>query len=102
MPSSSSSSSSKKRKRRLDKEHAKIVIVGSGLAGLSAAIALEQAGFCHIDVYERDASLEIQKEGYGLTLSYNPKGPLASLGVLERVAQEDSASRSHYVFRVSE
>ncbi|CAJ1952729.1 unnamed protein product [Cylindrotheca closterium] len=87
------------KRRRLDKEESHIVIVGSGLAGLSAAISLEQAGFRNVSVYERDASFEQQKEGYGLTLTYNPKGPLASLGLLEKVANEDCPSRSHYLFR---
>lgn len=90
-----------KKRPRLDKERAQIVIVGSGLAGLSAAISLQRAGFQHISVLERDISFDRQKEGYGLTLTYNPKGPLASLGVLERVAEEDCPSRSHYLFRVS-
>ena len=88
------------KRRRLDKKESHIVIVGSGLAGLSAAISLEQAGFRNVSVYERDDSFEQQKEGYGLTLTYNPKGPLASLGLLEKVANEDCPSRSHYLFRV--
>jgi hypothetical protein len=90
-----------KKRNRLDKAQAQIVIVGSGLAGLSAAISLEQAGFSNIALYERDENFQVQKEGYGLTLTYNPKGPLASLGVLEQVAQLDCPSRSHYLFRVS-
>ncbi len=85
---------------RLNKEESRIVIVGGGLAGLSVAVALEKAGFHHISLFERDLSFEQQKEGYGLTLTYNPKGPLASLGVLEQVAQRDCPSRSHYLFRV--
>jgi 2-polyprenyl-6-methoxyphenol hydroxylase-like FAD-dependent oxidoreductase len=90
----------RQKRKRLDKEQSHIVIVGSGLAGLSAAISLEQAGFLNISILERDESFESQKEGYGLTLTYNPKGPLASLGVLEQVAQQDSPSRSHYLFGV--
>eukprot|EP00980_Cylindrotheca_fusiformis_P003489 scaffold781_cov132-Cylindrotheca_fusiformis.AAC.8 len=88
-----------KRPRRLDKEESHVVIIGSGLAGLSAAISLEQAGFSHVSIFERDDSFERQKEGYGLTLTYNPKGPLASLGLLQQVANEDCPSRSHYLFR---
>ena len=89
------------KRKRLDKENSNIVIVGSGLAGLSAAISLEQAGFLNITIVERDDNFERQKEGYGLTLTYNPKGPLASLGVLETVACQDCPSRSHYLFQVS-
>ncbi|KAG7371839.1 FAD-binding monooxygenase [Nitzschia inconspicua] len=95
---------SRKRQRRskLDQESAEIVIVGAGLAGLSAAIALTRAGFRNVSLWERDSSLESQKEGYGLTLTYNPKGPLAALGVLEMVAQADCPSRSHYLFRAKD
>jgi 2-polyprenyl-6-methoxyphenol hydroxylase-like FAD-dependent oxidoreductase len=63
---------------------------------------LTQAGFVHVQVMERDPSLNFQKEGYGLTLTYNPKGPLAALGVLETVAQADCPSRSHYLFRAKD
>lgn len=99
--SSSLTTTKKRQKCRLDKETARIVIIGSGLAGLSAALSLEHAGFQHVHVYERDVDFETQKEGYGLTLSYNPKGPLAKLRVLEQVAQKDCPSRSHYLFGVS-
>ena len=94
-------STSSNKRMRLDKDQANIVIVGGGLAGLSAAVALEKAGFTKISLFERDVSFEQQKEGYGLTLTYNPKGPLASLGILEQVAQHDCPSRSHYLFQVS-
>jgi 2-polyprenyl-6-methoxyphenol hydroxylase-like FAD-dependent oxidoreductase len=97
-----SANGSKKRPPKLDPQTAQIVIVGSGLAGLSAAIALTQAGFHQVSVFERDPSMEYQKEGYGLTLTYNPKGPLAALGVLEQVARQDCPSRSHYLFRASD
>lgn len=43
-----------KKRRRLDKEESHVVIVGCGLAGLSAAISLEQAGFRKIVIVERD------------------------------------------------
>ena len=88
----------KRRKERLEREHSRIVIIGSGLAGLSVARSLEQEGFTNIHIYERDTSFESQKEGYGLTLTYNPKGPLAKLGLLEKCAQLDCPSRSHYTF----
>ena len=90
------------KRQRLDPVASKVVIVGAGLAGLSVALSLRRAGFRHIEVYERDPSLDYQKEGYGLTLTYNPKGPLSNLGILETVAQHDCPSRSHYLFRQEE
>lgn len=91
--------SGKRKRKRLDPSTSRVVVIGAGLAGLSTALSLRRAGFRNVDVYERDPSLEYQKEGYGLTLTYNPKGPLADLGVLEKVAQKDCPSRSHYLFR---
>lgn len=101
-PLSNGTSNGKKRRRktRLDKD-AHIVIIGSGLGGLGAAISLEKAGYSHVEIFERDASASSRREGYGLTLTYNPKGPLAQMGLLEEVAQLDCPSRSHYIFSVS-
>jgi 2-polyprenyl-6-methoxyphenol hydroxylase-like FAD-dependent oxidoreductase len=87
----------KRKKDRLDL-NSRIAIIGSGLGGLGAAISLELAGFHNITVYERDESMTARREGYGLTLTYNPRGPLAYMGLLEEVAQEDCPSRSHYTF----
>ena len=84
-------------KNRLDKD-APIAIVGCGIAGLSTAISLAQAGFSNVSIFERDACQHTRREGFGLTLTYNPQGPLAHLGILEQVAQQDCPSRSHYVF----
>lgn len=89
----------RRRKTRLGKD-ARIAIIGSGLGGLGAALSLEQAGFTNVEIYERDASVCCRREGYGLTLTYNPKGPLAQMGLLEQVAQCDCPSRSHYMFSV--
>ena len=88
-----------KRKRRRLPHDAKIAVIGSGMGGLSAALSLKQAGFSNVTVYERDAHFSERRDGYGLTLSYNEKGPLAKLGLLETVARVDCPSRSHYVFK---
>lgn len=99
----------------LDQDDIHIGIIGSGLAGLSAALsvlrAFRQKHFLNIDnnayqtlkkikitIYERDASQTDRKEGYGMTISYNPDGPLAKLDLLEEVAKRDCPSRCHYLF----
>jgi len=87
----------KKTKRRLESGDF-IAIVGSGLSGLSAALSLERAGFTNIHIYERDECFSARKEGYGLTLTYNPTGILHELGVLDQIANADCPSRSHYLF----
>ena len=55
-----------------------IAIVGGGIAGLGAALALQQKGF-RVKVYERDLLFEDRRQGYGLTLTNNPKGPLGMM-----------------------
>lgn len=90
---------SRNARQRLDPQQSSIAIVGSGLAGLSTAISLEQAGFTDIAIYERDESLQSRAAGYGLTLTYHPTGILQKLGVLEQVAAADCPSRCHYLFQ---
>lgn len=51
-----------------------------------------------ITIYERDSCQNERREGYGMTLTYDPVGPLAKLGILEEVAQKDCPSRCHYTF----
>ncbi|KAL3761998.1 hypothetical protein ACHAW5_008222 [Stephanodiscus triporus] len=95
-----------------------IGVVGGGLAGLSSALAILRRPPPATDVdehnddspppsfpfrgritlYERDSSELDRTEGYGMTLTYDPVGPLAELGVLEDVAKIDCPSRCHYSF----
>jgi salicylate hydroxylase len=127
---------SKKNQQRLLQTDCHIGIVGSGLGGLSAALAILRCGMDsdtkrrskknksgqneateketvkehdtisspsssfqgRITIYERDLHASDRKEGYGMTLTYNPTGPLAQLDILESVAQKDCPSRSHYLF----
>lgn len=88
------------KKERLNKEETSIAIVGSGPGALSAALALQQEGFRNIKIYERDEHFSSRKDGYGLTLTYNPSmtSPLTKLGLLEKLARLDCPSRSHYIF----
>ncbi len=59
-----------------------VLVAGGGIAGLSAALALEQRGFA-VTVFERSA--EPASEGAGLQLSPNAARLLASLKVLPRL-----------------
>jgi 2-polyprenyl-6-methoxyphenol hydroxylase-like FAD-dependent oxidoreductase len=60
----------------------KILVVGGGIAGLSAAIALRQRGF-EVDLVEKSsAGAEL---GVGIILQGNALRALASLGVLDAV-----------------
>jgi salicylate hydroxylase len=61
--------------------NASIAIVGSGISGLALSIALRQKGFLNISIYEKDASFDSRRQGYGLTILQG-KSALRSLGVL--------------------
>ena len=74
-----------------------IAIVGGGIAGLGAALALQQKGF-QVKVYERDLLFEDRRQGYGLTLTNNPKGPLAELDLLNECIARDCPSNAHWIF----
>ncbi|MFZ9652057.1 MAG: FAD-dependent monooxygenase [Steroidobacteraceae bacterium] len=72
----------------MDRE-AHIAIVGAGICGLTAALALARLGFRRIAVYERSPALG--EVGAGLTLSPNATRALIGLGLgetLERAADE--------------
>ena len=97
------------KKQRLLESDFHIGIVGGGLAGLSAALSIVRSldggggnrrgnRRGRVTVYERDLSPRDRREGYGMTLTYDPSGPLARLGVLEDVARRDCPSRCHYLF----
>jgi DNA alkylation damage repair protein AlkB len=97
-----------------------IGIVGGGLAGLASALAILRSFSSsrstggasddndddgspphfggRITIYERDTTQDERKEGYGMTLTYDPVGPLSELGILENVASVDCPSRCHYTF----
>jgi salicylate hydroxylase len=62
-----------------------IAIVGAGLGGLVAALALAREGFRRIDVYERSPALG--EVGAGLTISPNSSRALIALGLGDGLAQ---------------
>ena len=74
-----------------------VCIIGGGVGGLAAAAALRDQGIACL-VFERDASLEARRAGYGMTLSSDERGPLAHLKILERCRELDCASTAHWVF----
>lgn len=61
-----------------------ILVVGAGIGGLTAAIALRQAGF-HVEVFERAA--ELKEIGAGIGISANAIRVLKHLGLMERVVE---------------
>ena len=74
-----------------------ICIVGGGLGGLACALALQELGF-QVKVFERDSYFADRKQGYGLTLTNNKKGPLSKLGLLDDCNRQDCASNYHWTF----
>jgi salicylate hydroxylase len=75
------------------------IIAGAGIAGLTAAIALFEAGF-KVAIYERTETLE--ELGAGLQLTPNATRILARLGVLERVLPLASRPGAVVVLRGSD
>jgi salicylate hydroxylase len=75
------------------------IIAGGGIAGLTAAIVLSQAGL-RVAIYERASTLE--EFGAGLQLTPNATRVLGRLGVLERVLPLASMPRALVVMRGSD
>lgn len=75
------------------------IIAGAGIAGLTAAIALSQAGF-GVAIYERADTLE--EFGAGLQLTPNATRILSRLGALEQVLRFASRPRAVIVLRGSD
>ena len=58
-----------------------VIIIGGGLGGLATALALQKKNI-ECQVFERDKEISTRRQGYGLTLTNNVKGPLAQLVIL--------------------
>ena len=82
---------------RSEMERTTVAVIGGGVGGLAAAVALLEAGVDCL-VFERDGSLDARKHGYGMTLSADAKGPLGALGILEACRRLDCVSTAHWVF----
>jgi 2-polyprenyl-6-methoxyphenol hydroxylase-like FAD-dependent oxidoreductase len=66
------------------------LIIGGGIGGLAAAIALEQAGYQPV-LFERAGSL--RESGFGLLLAANAVRALRMLGVADRIVQQSEVGR---------
>lgn len=76
-----------------------ICIIGGGIGGLATALALANRNWqSRILLCERDLNVADRKQGYGLTLTNSPNGPLARLGILEDCIAKNCVSQSHYTF----
>ncbi len=74
----------------------RIAIAGAGIGGLTAAIALRDAGF-QVEVYERAAALE--PVGAGLTIQPNAVLALRALGLGQVIEQAGTHLRAGAVMR---
>lgn len=79
-----------------DEEKRRIVIVGAGIGGLTAAIALRAAGF-DVQVHERAA--EIKPVGAGLTIQPNAMSALRRMGLGAAVERAGAPLRAGAVMR---
>ena len=78
------------------RECMRVAIVGGGLSGLATALALQKIGI-KCTVFEKDLCFSDRMQGYGLTLTNNPKGPLNALGLLDECNERDCPSNAHWV-----
>src|SRR5580704_15972571 len=76
-------------------EPLRIMIIGGGIGGLTAALALQRFGF-RVAVFEQ--ARELREIGAGVVISPNAMHALNFLGVGERVAQ-DAGPTELYVVR---
>ena len=74
----------------------KAILIGGGIGGLAAAIALKRAGF-EVEVFEQAA--ELAEVGSGLSLWRNALAALDRLGVLDRLRALGVAGQDGGVYR---
>ena len=71
----------------------RIIVVGGGIGGAAAAVALQRKGF-DVTVLEADESFDARAQGYGLTVQ--AQDAIQAMGV--DISQDDAPSTSHYTF----
>jgi 2-polyprenyl-6-methoxyphenol hydroxylase-like FAD-dependent oxidoreductase len=74
-----------------------IGIIGGGIGGVAAAVALHQVGF-DVSIYDREERL--REAGAGMMLWPNATRVLRGLGVLEKVLSR-SGRNTHFLVRTS-
>src|SRR5579864_869686 len=72
-----------------------IAIIGAGIGGVAAGVALHQAGFA-VKIFERAG--ELREAGAGMSLWPNGTGVLQQLGLLQTVASRGQ-SGTHFLVR---
>lgn len=72
----------------------KALVIGAGIGGLTAAVALREAGL-EVEVHERAG--ELRAAGSGLSVMSNAVGALNSLGVGIDLEKRGEALRSYHV-----
>ncbi|MBW6436095.1 FAD-dependent oxidoreductase [Actinoplanes hulinensis] len=78
----------------MNERTSKVVIVGAGIGGLAAAVALRRAGI-PVTVYERAAELGRAQAGHGLVLWHNAVLALRALGLGKEIAEIGYALDRH-------
>jgi 2-polyprenyl-6-methoxyphenol hydroxylase-like FAD-dependent oxidoreductase len=73
----------------------RICIVGGGIGGLSAALALQHFGFYRVAVFEQ--ARELKEIGAGVTITPNAMHALNFLGIGKRVAREAGPTEAYLI-----
>ena len=80
-----------------DPKSLRVAIIGGGLGGFTVGIALLQRGFKNVTVYEKDAHMDVRRQGYGLTILQGISA-LKQLQLFNQILAQDTPSRSHLIF----
>lgn len=73
----------------------KVIVIGTGIGGLAAAISLRKLGI-EVEVYER--APELKPAGFGLSVAGNANTALRSIGVDLRLEERGRILRNYRIF----